>query len=69
MIQPHQQRVIDEQSALDEKIDKLHVFFETDTCASLPADEQLRLNRQYGAMIEYSKILGERIAVFPKEGA
>jgi hypothetical protein len=64
---PHQQRVVDEKRELDEKLSKLSSFGTTPLFASLPADEQGRLNRQHSVMEEYSRILGERIAAFPSE--
>jgi hypothetical protein len=64
---PHQERVVQEKKELDEKLSKLSEFGVTPLFASLPADEQGRLNRQHSVMEEYSRILGERIAAFPKE--
>lgn len=63
-MQPHQQRVVDEKTSLDEKIQKLAAFIDTDTFDGLPDDEQDRLERQMVVMNEYSEILGERIAAF-----
>lgn len=63
-MQPHQQRVVDEKEALDEKLNKLVEFFETPIFAALPADEQSRLARQCEHMGKYSEVLGERIAAF-----
>ena len=63
-MQPHQQRVVDEKTELDEKLKKLDAFGRTELFASLPADEQGRLNRQHSVMEKYSAILGERIAAF-----
>ncbi len=63
-LQPHQQRVVDEKRELDDKLSKLSLFGTTPLFASLPADEQGRLNRQQSVMEEYSEILGERIAAF-----
>jgi hypothetical protein len=64
-MQPHQQRVVDEKTELDEKLKKLDAFGRTELFASLPADEQGRLNRQHSVMEQYSAVLGERIAAFP----
>lgn len=64
-MQPHQQRVVDEKAELDEKLAKLVAFGITPLFASLPADEQGRLNRQHSLMEQYSAVLGERIAAFP----
>lgn len=63
-LQPHQQRVVEEKAALDEKIAKLAAFGRTATFAALPADEQGRLNRQHSLMEQYSAVLGERIEAF-----
>lgn len=59
-----QQRVIEEKKELDIKISKLLPFFETSIFANLNADEQKRLRKQSDLMIEYSKVLSERIAAF-----
>ncbi len=61
---PHQQRVIDEKRELDEKLTKLEAFFGTPIFADLDEGEKSRLERQEEAMVSYSRILGERIAVF-----
>jgi hypothetical protein len=63
-LQPHQQRVIEEKAALDEKLSRLIPFLRTDTCYVLPLKERCQLKRQADAMTEYAKILGERIAGF-----
>lgn len=63
---PHQQRVVDEMNELDEKLGKLASFLATPIFIGLQADEQKRLIRQHGVMLEYSAILSERIAAFPK---
>ena len=63
-LQPHQQRVVAEKTELDEKLTKLDAFGRTALFASLPADEQGRLNRQHSLMEQYSAVLGERIAAF-----
>lgn len=63
-MQPHQQRVVDEKTELDEKLEKLSAFFGNPIFTSLPDVEQNRLNRQKVVMKEYSDILGERIAAF-----
>jgi hypothetical protein len=65
-MQPHQQRVVDEKTELDEKLTKLGEFIESSPIfAGLPDDERERLVRQKSCMAEYSEILGERIAAFP----
>lgn len=62
--QPHQQRVVDEKSELDEKIGKLVPFLTSKIYAGLPSDEQERLGRQLGLMQQYSSVLNERISAF-----
>jgi hypothetical protein len=64
ILQPHQQRVVDERQELNLKIDKLTAFLAGPIFTSLPSDEQLRLTRQHAVMTEYSGILTERIAHF-----
>lgn len=65
MPQPHQQRVVDEKKELDEKLDRLKAFIETNPIfKTLHEDERVRLNRQFDAMAEYSSILSQRIAAF-----
>ena len=61
---PHQQRVVDEKRDLDDKREKLGNFKNTDLFASLPWQEQERLNTQAHIMTMYSEVLGERIAAF-----
>lgn len=64
-MQPHQQRVVDEKDALDEKINKLDQFLDGDIFKGLPIKEQDRLVKQLHFMRQYYSILGERIAAFP----
>ena len=61
---PHQQRVVDEKAALDEKIATLGKFLCGEFIKSLPQDEQARLSEQFDVMQVYSNILGARIAAF-----
>lgn len=64
-IQPHQERVVAEKKDLDDKLDKLKTFIEVSPIfRTLPIAEQVRLNRQFDAMAEYSSILGQRIEAF-----
>lgn len=63
-LQPHQQRVVTEKNELDDKREKLGAFKNTDMFASLPWQEQERLNTQAHIMTMYSAVLGERIAAF-----
>lgn len=66
-MQPFQQRVIDEKTDLDAKIEKLTEFTDATNhlFTTLPEDEQVRLGRQLAIMTDYSKVLGERISFFP----
>lgn len=63
-LQPHQQRVVDEKTELDERLTKLIAFFDSSIFAGLPTDEQGRMKRQADHMTNYSVVLGERIAAF-----
>ena len=64
---PYQERVVAEKQELDERIAKLDAFGRTDVWKELPVAEQGRMNRQFAAMEDYSKALGERIAAFQAE--
>jgi hypothetical protein len=66
---PYQQRVVEEKSALEEKLGKLRTFFNSSTYAEMAdtqsgRDEQDRLQEQADVMDKYRSILGERIAAF-----
>lgn len=63
-MEPHQERVINEKSELDDKIGKLVPFLKTRIFAGLPEEEKDRLSRQIGVMQQYSDILNERISAF-----
>lgn len=63
-MQPHQQRVVDEKAELDDRRNKLFVFFDTPTFAGLDEAEQRRMRTQFVAMKTLSEILGERIEAF-----
>lgn len=63
-MQPHQQRVVDEKTELDARMDKLTAFIDTPMFAGLDAAEQERLVRQLHHMGHYTAVLGERIAAF-----
>jgi len=64
-LQPHQQRVVDEKTELDTKLQALGKFIaDNPIYAGLSVDERQRLRRQYDAMTQYSGILGERIRAF-----
>lgn len=62
---PHQQRVVDEKLALDEKATALSTFIGTNPVFdTLDSAEQERLKEQNDVMWKYSEILGARIAAF-----
>lgn len=64
-MEPHQQRVIEEKSQLDERNAKLETFIGSSTIfVSLTDGEQTLLTRQLKVAKELSKILGERIEMF-----
>lgn len=65
-MQPHQQRVVDETTELNEKLTKLRSFFNNPIFRDLDQLEKERLSRQETVMTEYAKILSERIDAFPK---
>ena len=61
---PHQQRVLEEQVALDIKVVALNTFLEGELFLTLPEEDQNLLIKQVNIMEEYSHILGLRIARF-----
>lgn len=63
-MQDFQQRVVDELTALVEKIDKLAPFIGGAIFEKLPQEEQDRLQRQLDVMNEYASILTQRIQNF-----
>lgn len=64
-MQPHQRRVVDEKAELDKKIEALRVFIvENPFFGNLDSEEQARLKAQHEVMMQYSSILGDRIAAF-----
>lgn len=64
MLQPHQQRVLDEQTELLLKISKLGIFLVSDKFKTVSETEQKLLPQQLEAMSKYSSILAERIKAF-----
>jgi hypothetical protein len=64
-MQPHhQQRVVDEHSALTDKAKALYNFFVNKAFETLDTDEQDLLRMQYYSMMVYAGILQKRIAKF-----
>lgn len=65
-MQPYQERVVQEKQELDEKLTKLEAFIfrGVGKWFELSESERLRMTKQYCYMMDYSKVLGERIAAF-----
>ncbi|HAS8353333.1 TPA: hypothetical protein I7721_19805 [Vibrio vulnificus] len=64
-MQPHQQRVVDEQTDLEDKVTKLNTFIASSSVfTDLDATQQGLLMAQVGAMNSYLEILNLRIASF-----
>lgn len=63
-IPAHQQRVLDERTALDEKIAKLEAFTKTQTFDAIQFIERNALHNQLDVMRKYSAILKDRISRF-----
>lgn len=59
---PHQQRVVIEFNALNEKIYNLNKFFSTPQYAHLDGEERRDLNEQRICMVLYSDILLKRLS-------
>ena len=64
IMQPHQQRVVEEKAELSDKLDKLETFHDGSIYAGLPPAEQSRLTRQLCIMKLYEQVLSERISAF-----
>jgi len=64
-MEPHQQRVIDEQIELNERLTKLSAFIASSPVfESLSVLERQRLKEQEYHMTQYLNVLGRRIAAF-----
>lgn len=63
-LQPHEQRVLDEQSELCEKIIKLADFLGKPQPKFINDEQWFLLNTQLGAMALYRDILAQRIKAF-----
>jgi len=59
-----QQRVMDEKAKLDLRIRRLSQLIRSPRFTSQPEDEQARIRKQYGIMVQYSAILKARIFHF-----
>jgi hypothetical protein len=67
MMQPHEQRVVEEKRGLDEKLVKLAAFISASPIFEKmdPVDKAL-MRDQRDAMLQYSEALDARIARFAK---
>ena len=63
-MQPHQERVVEEEKALREKFDKLNAFLIGDTFKTVSDQDGDLLRRQHRHMGAYLDVLVERIARF-----
>lgn len=63
-LQPHELRVMDEQSELCDKIIKLGEFLSKDKPSFIDDEQWFLLNLQLGAMAMYRDILAKRIRAF-----
>lgn len=61
-----QLKVVEELNRLNEKLDNLNIFIETDRFKSLEKSEQDRLSQQQNVLQQYATILETRIAAFNK---
>lgn len=64
MMQPYQQRVVDEKADLDDKLSKLRQFMTSNAWTAVPEPDRLLLIRQEEVMRQYAEILGKRIQRF-----
>jgi|SoimicMinimDraft_2_1059730.scaffolds.fasta_scaffold128341_1 hypothetical protein len=61
----YQERVVNEQNALDEKIELLTEFLKDTNSRQIVCPIELeRMDRQLDLMVKYSAVLGERIKNF-----
>jgi hypothetical protein len=67
MLKPYQELVVNDKEALDEKIEALRLFFNTETFQALVDRDKYLLVQQAGVMANYSRILGDRIARITQE--
>jgi hypothetical protein len=64
VMQPHQQRVVDELVDLQKKTKALDAFIGGDVYCSLSVEERGRLRVQFHFMAGYADVLAQRIAAF-----
>lgn len=66
-MEAHEQRVIEEQAQVSERLVKLGAFLGTAVFSTLPGAEKLRMRRQFMIMQLYEQVLVERIAAWVAE--
>lgn len=66
-LKPHELRMVQEKSDLDEKITKLVNFLPTELFINLDKLDRQLLTAQLAMMESYSKILGQRIDRFKNQ--
>ena len=63
-MQAHQERVVTEETELNERLNKLRAFIGTPMYLGLDINEQVRLCEQLAHMKGYSEVLDRRIKAF-----
>ena len=63
-MEDYQERVVEEKSKLDERIVNLVGFIHSDRFYAVDQEERKRLRSQMYLMVDYSRILHERIDYF-----
>ena len=63
-MEEYQKRVVEEKKDLDQKIVKLTTFLFSEASAGMDEEENLRMLKQKYSMMDYSRMLGERIGNF-----
>lgn len=63
-LQPHQQRVVEEKEALQEKVEKLEKFTQSEIFKTLSKTDQKLLKYQLIYMIGYLNVLEARVMMF-----
>lgn len=69
MLQPYQQRVVEERAQLEERIARLQTFCNDARFYTVERPERDRMTAQLHAMRHYSAILKERIEAFDTQPA